>query len=472
MGALLQFPPLDSNSSIPLYRQLYANLRDAIKLGTLRTGDQIPPSREMAYLAGVNRATVAAAYELLEADGLIRGHVGRGSFVQAPAPHTPASGEPPIISFATSRPSADLFPLIEFRETVQEVLASQDLPGLLQLGSPSGYAPLKSALGTLASGVLRPADDLLVTSGCQQALDLIARSLASPGDTVMVEDPVYLGLKNAMTNARLRMIAMSALENSLDDSLTRIERDRPRLVVVTPDFQNPTGRTLDEAGRRALGEACARTGVPLVEIDLYRDLRYSGTAIPAIQELVPEAQVLVLRSFSKIAFPGLRVGWVTGPRTLVARLTETKQWTDLHTDHFSQAVLLRFLETKRLERHRKRVVQAGAICLKAAVDACERELPRGSVFTRPAGGMNLWVTLPRPIDAGAMLERAQRAGVSYMPGSYFAVEQAQSGSLRLSFAGLAPELVTQGIGILGRVAAEELQRTRAQQLAPAAVALV
>jgi len=212
--------------------------------------------------------------------------------------------------------------------------------------------------------------------------------------------------------------------------------------------------------------------VPVVEMDLYRDLRYSGAAIPTIQELVPEAQVLVLRSFSKIAFPGLRVGWVTGPRALVARLVETKQWTDLHTDHFSQAVLLRFLETKRLERHRKRVVQAGAACLKAAVEACERELPRGSEFTRPAGGMNLWVTLPRPIDAGAVLERAQRAGVTYMPGSYFAVEQPQPGSLRLSFAGLPAELVSEGIARLGRVAAEELQRGRMQQLAPDAVALV
>lgn len=466
MGALLQFPPLDANSSVPLYRQLYTNLRDAIKLGTLRTGDQIPPSREMAQLAGVNRATVAAAYELLEADGLIRGHVGRGSFVQAP-PSTIHGTSDATISFATSRPSADLFPLVEFRETVQEVLASPDLPALLQLGSPAGHAPLKAALGVDSAS-----DDLLITSGCQQALDLVGRTLAAPGDTVMVEDPVYLGLKNAMTNARLRMMAMPALADGLEPTLEAIERNRPRLVFVTPDFQSPTGRTLTEAERRALGETCARAGVPVVEIDLYRDLRYTGAAIPTIQELVPEAQVLVLRSFSKIAFPGLRVGWVTGPRALIARLTETKQWTDLHTDHFSQAVLLRFLETKRLERHRKRVVQAGAACLKAALEACERHLPRGSEFTRPQGGMNLWVTLPQPVDAAAMLERAQRAGVTYMPGHYFAVEQAQPGSLRLSFAGLPPEQIRQGIETLGRVAAEEMQRTRTQQLSPAAVALV
>ena len=349
---------------------------------------------------------------------------------------------------------------------MQEVLDSADLTTLLQLGSPSGFSPLKAAL------LQETSHEVLITSGCQQALDLIARTLAAPGDTVLVEDPVYGGLKNAFSNARVRLAGLADLHQGPEASIAAIERERPRLVVVTPDFQNPTGLTLSAETRRALGQAAVRAGVPLVEIDLYRDLRYSGPAIPTIQELVPEAQVLLLRSFSKIAFPGLRVGWVSGPRPLVARLTETKQWTDLHTDQFSQAVLLRFLETKRLEKHRQRVVQAGSTRLKAALEACQRELPRGSEFIRPAGGMNLWVTLPCPIDTAEMLPRAQREGVSYLPGSYFAVDRPQPASLRLSFAGLPPDAIRRGIAILGRVATEELSRNRAQWFEPAAMAMV
>ena len=462
-----ELPSLEPHSAVPLYRQLYANIRDAIKLGSLRTGDRIPPTRELAHLAGVNRATVAAAYELLEADGLIRGHVGRGSFVMQPAAPVEASAEPAVISFATSRPSADLFPLVEFRQTVQEVLDSADLTKLLQLGSPSGFPPLKAALLQQ-----EPSRDILITNGCQQALDLIARTMTAPGDTVLVEDPVYGGLKKAFAAARVRLSGLGNLHQDPEASIAAIERERPRLVVVTPDFQNPTGLTLSSGTRRALGLAAARAGVPLVEIDLYRDLRYSGQPIPTIQELAPEAQVLLLRSFSKIAFPGLRVGWIAGPRPLLARLTETKQWTDLHTDQFSQAVLLRFLETKRLEKHRQRVVQSGATCLKAALESCERELPRGSEFTRPVGGMNLWVTLPSPLDTAAMLPRAQREGVSYLPGSYFAVDRPQPASLRLSFAGLPPDAIRKGVAILGRVAAEELSRSRAQWFEPAAMAMV
>lgn len=465
MVAFPDLPPLEPHSPVPLYRQLYAFIRDAIKLGSLRTGDRIPPTREMAHLAGVNRATVAAAYELLESDGLIQGHVGRGSFVlQPPVARAPLT--PTVISFATSRPSADLFPLTEFRQTVQEVLDSAHLTSLLQLGSPSGFPPLKAALLPPSSA------EILITNGCQQALDLIARTMAAPGDTVLVEDPVYGGLKNAFASARVRLAGLPDLHRNPEASVALIERERPRLVVVTPDFQNPTGLTLSADTRRALGLATARAGVPLVEIDLYRDLRYSGVSIPTIQELVPEAQVLLLRSFSKIAFPGLRVGWISGPRPLLARLTETKQWTDLHTDQFSQAVLLRFLESKRLEKHRQRVVQSGAACLKAALEACQRELPRGSEFTRPVGGMNLWVTLPGPIDSAAMLTRAQREGVTYLPGSYFAVERPQTSSLRLSFAGLPPGAIREGIAMLGRVATAELSRSRAQQYEPAAMAMV
>ena len=185
---MIQLPPLEANSGIPLYRQLYAGIRDAIQTGLLRQGDRIPPTRELAQLAGVNRATVAAAYELLETEGLIRGHVGRGSFVLGTGDQT-RTRESDLISFATSRPAEQLFPMQSFRATVNEVLADARLSNILQLGAPAGYAPLRRWLRE-TSGLAAAGDEVIVTSGCQQALDLIQRSMLSPGETVLVEDPV------------------------------------------------------------------------------------------------------------------------------------------------------------------------------------------------------------------------------------------------------------------------------------------
>jgi 2-aminoadipate transaminase len=169
-------------------------------------------------------------------------------------------------------------------------------------------------------------------------------------------------------------------------------------------------------------------------------------------------RVVLLRSFSKIAFPGLRVGWVIGARTVIARLAEARQWCDLHTDQLSQAIMLRFAETGRLRSHLERVRAAGAERLKAALEACEHHLPPGSEFSRPSGGMNLWVRLPEPLDAAQLLHHAQRENVTYLPGSHFAVSRPQHGALRLSFGSLTPGAIREGIATLGRVFNQELGR--------------
>jgi 2-aminoadipate transaminase len=205
----------------------------------------------------------------------------------------------------------------------------------------------------------------------------------------------------------------------------------------------------------------------VVENDIYGDLRYEGQSVPLIKQLDTSGDTVLLRSFSKLAFPGLRVGWVLGPRPLIARLTEAKQLADLHTDQLSQALLLRFAESGRLEAHRARMVEAGSERRRAVIEACERCLPPGSSFTRPAGGMNLWVRLPEPLDSAELLGRAHAAGVSYLPGKYFAVSRQDPGGLRLSFAGLAPDKIRKGLEILGEVFRNELARTRLENREPA-----
>ena len=488
--SMMDRPQLDPNSIVPLYRQLHDHFRRAIETGSLKSGQRLPATRELAGMLGLNRTTVSAAYEMLETGGFIAGHVGRGSFVigaTVPAAMDWAallrpyraletrSGEPVEISFAASRPSSDLFPLDALEQSCREAL-NLGGAGILQLGAPGGYEPLRRYLAAEArsEGVLSEDDDLIVTNGCQQALDLLSRVLLAPGDHVIVEDPVYPGLKNLFSEGGLRLTGLPVGEYGidLDQFEAAIEREKPRAAVVTSNFQNPTGRTMGPDARVRLVRLARRSGVVLVENDIYGGLRYSGEAAPAIKRIDEAGGTVLLRSFSKIAFPGLRVGWAIGPRPLIDRMKQAKQLVDLHTDQLAQAVLLRFAESGRLEEHRRRMLEAGAERLRAVLDACRAWLPPGTRFTEPEGGMNLWVSLPDPLDAGELLPRAEREGVTYLPGKYFAVSRPEPGGLRLSFAGLEPAKIERGVRILGGIFSAELERVRAARSLEPAPAMV
>ncbi|WP_051670438.1 PLP-dependent aminotransferase family protein [Bryobacter aggregatus] len=441
---MIQLPPIDGQSDIPVYRQLYAALKSSILAGDLQHGDRLPPTRDLAQQLNLNRATVSAAYALLEEDGLVNGQVGRGSFVQNKATE---DGE---ISFATSRPSTDLFPVNEFQATAQEVL-SRDLLKILQLGSPHGYAPLRNFLieEAIAEGVFHPdRDDLLITSGCQQALDLIQKALIPAGAAVLTSEPIYPGLRNAFSQSV-----------TVDPSAPRIEAR-----IVTPSFHNPTGETMTLAERSQL----AASPELLIEVDIYSRLRYTGDALPTIRSLSTSNQTLLLRSFSKIAFPGLRVGWVIGAKPLIQKLALAKQWTDLHSDQLSQAIMLEFARSGRLQQHLGNVLEAGRIRLQTTIKTLEQVLPQGSTFTRPEGGMNLWVTLPRGCDTASMLEKARRVDVNYLPGRYFSLSAPMNESFRLSFAGLSPQQITEGLRRLAPLFEEEARiASRYQEPLPA-----
>ena len=491
--AVNSLPHLDPESEVPLYQQLYRHFSELIRSGTLKRGERLPPTRELAGLLGLNRTTVAAAYELLESDDLIAGHVGRGSYVtggEAQSSETlnwstilgpaPAGAAQPVfagaISFAVSRPSEDLFPVDDFRASCQEVMAGPDFPSVLQLGSPRGYEPLRQYLIESAQreGVMRPGDDLIITSGCQQALDLVRRVLIRPGDHVFIEEPVNPGLKNLFAEGGAELTGIAVYADGVD--LLQMERALAKApvkaIVVTSNFQNPTGATLTREARIAILRLARAAGAPLIENDIYGLLRYEGAAIATIKQMDETGDTILLRSFSKISFPGLRVGWAIGPRAFIARMMEAKQVCDLHSDQLSQAALLRFAASGRLNEHHQRILKAGNERLRATIEACERYLPPGTEFTRPQGGMNLWIRLPEALDAGELLARAQREGVTYLPGKYFSVNRPQPGALRLSFAGLEPAQIEKGVKILGNIFSSELERVRGAWKREPAPALV
>jgi DNA-binding transcriptional MocR family regulator len=478
----MDLQPLEAQAGSPLYRQLYEQIAEQIRSGQLRQGSKLPATRELAGLLGLNRTTVAAAYEILEKEGLISGQVGRGSFVTRPGfqstsgvewrsllertgaavPAADIPDEPGVIRFLTSRPSDELFPLDEFRATCSSVLGRNDLARILQLGSASGYEPLRSHLIDQArqQGLATPGDDLIVTNGCQQALDLLGRVLLRPGDAVAVEDPTYPGLKNLLIGMGVHLVGIPVGLHGLDPELLAhaLERQPVRFLVVTPNFQNPTGISLSLENRRLILEIASRAGVPVIENDAYGDLRYLGRPLPALKEIDNRGGTVLLRSFSKVSFPGLRVGWALGPKPLIERLRQAKEACDLHTDQLSQAVLLDFAESGRLEAHRARVIEAGAQRLAATLTGCREFLPYAH-STEPEGGMNVWVRLPAPLDSTELLPRARREGVAFLPGRYFEVARREPAALRLSFAGLRPEQIRKGLEILGGVVRHAMEST-------------
>ncbi len=467
-------PKLDPSLELPLYRQLSAYLREMIGSGALPLGERLPATRELAGHLGINRTTVSAAYELLENEGLLSGQVGRGSFVASssgwkspdwlhllstgPAPSLPFNPSAAPISFAASRPPHELFPLEQFRLSCEEVLRDRQLASILQLGPAGGYEPLRQFLKTAScsEGVLGPEDDLLITNGCQQALDLLRRVLVRPRMRIAVEDPVYPGLKNVLA------------ESELDTLSDPFNLRGVSIALATPNFQNPTGLSLPRAQRELLLDQVGRNRTVLIENDIYSALRYEGESLPSIKQLAPGAGTVLLRSFSKIAFPGLRLGWVIGPGPLIDALRQAKQHTDLHSDQFSQAVMLRFAESGRLDRHIASTIDVGRQRLRVTLDSLERFFPSDARWTRPEGGFNVWVTLPPRLDAGGLLDRAQRAGVTYLPGSFFSVHAPADRCLRLSFAGCAPEQIRSGIQILGTVFKDEQESRRNAERQPLA----
>jgi 2-aminoadipate transaminase len=238
-------------------------------------------------------------------------------------------------------------------------------------------------------------------------------------------------------------------------SLTELERElarsRPRLLVVTPNFQNPTGTTLPLEARRDLLRLAARFRVPVVENDVYAGLRYRGQDLPTLKSLDEEGLVVYLRSFSKVAYAGFRVGWCVAPHAVARRLVAAKQLTDLHTDQLSQALLYRLALHGNLNRHLEELRQRGGERLRVLLKEFRAKMPAEVEFTAPEGGAHLWVRLPVPLDAGELLARAREQKVLCIPGKFFAVSRPHSGAFRLTFAGLEPREIRHGLTVLARL---------------------
>jgi 2-aminoadipate transaminase len=492
---------LQPESHVPLYIQLRDQIRALVHGGDLRPGERIPPSRELATQLGVHRTTVANAYAELESEGLISGHVGRGTFIRgdgiakgiSPAVHPVAldgnlrweslfaddRGEEILgrmaravprgsISFVMARPATEFFPIEELRNCTNAVWKREGAE-ILQFGPSDGYPALKQALIEMlrSEGYEVGDENLLVTDGCQQALDLICKAFVRPGETVLIENPAYPGVLAIFTGGRARILGVPVKTESGPGMIPGVDvaaieailmQNRIKMIVLTPDFHNPTGTTLPVAERRRLLEIAGRFQVPIVEDHIYARLRARGGQVPALKQLDRSNVVIQIDSFSKIAFPGLRVGWIVAPSNVIDRLRRVKEATDLHTGQLGQAILAEYMRRGRLNRHLERTRKAYSGRLAALEQAMLRHMPAGTKWTRPEGGMCVWVELPPGFDSNELLIHSRERGVEFSPGRYFYLQNPQPNTLRLGFAGLNEREIARGIAILADVLRAEMRK--------------
>lgn len=475
---------IDRASPVPIYLQICAGIRELILGGKLPGGFRLPPERALAQALGVNRTTVLNAYRELKASGLVGAHVGRGTEVtprraeQAAAPEPSALPwrqlaregavrEPDplvrdllalterrdIISLSVGLPAPELLPLEDLAE-IQADLFKEKGADLLLHSPTEGVTAFREAIcrHMVPRGIRAAAEEVLVTSGSQQGLDLIMRTFLDPGDLVVVEEPSYFGALETFRAAQVRFLGVPTDgEGMRTEALEAVlARQRPKLIYTLPTFQNPSGCVLSLRRRRHLLDLAYRYQVPVVEDDPYSDLRYDGEPLPSLRAMDPHGHVIHLSSFSKVLFPGLRLGWLCAPRPAVRQLALVKQTVDLHSNTLGQWILERFLSRGLLARHLERVRGAYAQRRDAMLEALGAHAPAGFTWSRPEGGFYVWCRFSGALSQARLMERAAQEGVAYLPGEASFVEEPGAHALRLNFSYASPEQIREGVSRLMR----------------------
>ncbi|EDY60834.1 MULTISPECIES: PLP-dependent aminotransferase family protein [Streptomyces] len=363
------------------------------------------------------------------------------------------TARPEVINFAGGLPAPELFDAEGIADAYRAVLA--EVPErALQYSTTEGEPVLRAALAERMSvrGLATDADDVLVTTGSQQALSLLATALIEPGDTVLVESPCYLAALQAFGFAGARVVAVPGDDEGPDPVALEelVVRERPKLLYTVPTFQNPTGRTMSEGRRAAVASVAARCGLWIVEDDPYGELRFEGERVPwiAAHEEVRD-RVVLLGSFSKVMAPGLRLGWLRAPGGLRRACAVAKQAADLHTPTVNQLAAARYLADRDLDAHVRRVAEVYGERRDAMLAGLAEALPEGSAWTRPEGGMFLWARLPSSYDTTALLPQVVARDVAYVPGAPFYAGDPDRSTLRLCFVTQTPEEIGEGLRRLG-----------------------
>ncbi|HUU47102.1 MAG TPA: PLP-dependent aminotransferase family protein [Acidobacteriota bacterium] len=363
------------------------------------------------------------------------------------------SSQPGVISFAGGLPAPELFPVEEIRAAADRVLTRFGSQAL-QYSLSMGYPPLREFIAERLSspGVQLTADNIMITAGSQQGLDAVGRAFIERGDYVITSRPTYVGALQAFNyyGARYALAEMDEDGMIVDRIDSLVAAHSPRLIYVVPNFQNPTGISMTEGRRRFLVDKAHQHSLPIIDDNPYGELRYSGDPIPSVKSLGGQA-VIQLGTFSKTISPGLRIGWLAASRQTMGVLERVKQCTDLHTNTFAQYVIYEYVQDGALDRHIERLIGAYRERRDAMLRALSEFFPESITWTKPEGGLFLWVRLPEGVDASALLKPAIEEKVAYVPGMPFYPTGEGANTLRLNFSNASLEDIHEGIKRLGRV---------------------
>lgn len=380
---------------------------------------------------------------------------------------------PEMISFAGGLPAPEFFPVEEMKVVAVRILTEGGCQAL-QYSTTEGHLPLRRQIADRMNAKMATSvspEDILITSGSQQGLDLMGKILLDDGDVVLCESPTYLGAINALQAYRPMFVEIPTDENGmviseLEKQLAR--NPRVKLIYAIPDFQNPSGRTWSLARREHFMEVVRRWQVPVIEDNPYGDLRFEGESLPPLKRLDEDGLVVFLGTFSKIFCPGMRIGWLAAERSIFEKVVMVKQGADLHTSTVSQMQIATYMDMYDLDANIARIRQAYRRRRDAMVAAMEREFPAEVVFTRPQGGLFLWVELPRHLNARTLLQRSLERNVAFVPGGSFFPNGGKEHFFRLNYSNMPEDRIREGIARLGAVLREALAETAAPALAATA----
>ena len=380
--------------------------------------------------------------------------------------------KPDIISFAGGLPAPEIFPVEEFRAATDAVLVKKGRKAL-QYSTTEGYRPLRQFIVHKIAryGIEAAPENVLITSGSQQALDLIGKILINPGDRILTERPTYLGALQAWRAYQAEFTSVPIDDDGLQtDLLEEALCGGPKFMYILPNFQNPGGVTLSLSRRQSLIETADRYGTPIVEDDPYGELRYECEHQPPLVVLDADklmgrgpvsknggyfrGNVIYLSTFSKTLAPGLRLGWIVAPVRVIQNCVMAKQGVDLHTSSFVQMVVYELVKSGFLDGHVRKIREVYHERRDVMLDAMKLHFPAGVRWTRPKGGLFLWVTFPEHINAADVLEKAVENKVAFVPGSAFFPDGGGENTARFNFSNAKPDMIREGIQRLGNVLAD------------------
>jgi 2-aminoadipate transaminase len=475
---------LDRDGDRSLTQQLIDLIAAAIAEGELTAGEKLPPTRELAELAGINHLTAVRAYRRLRELGLVSAHVGRGTFVRGTgrAPETspvsdsiawqryalpeyePTYGDQvlgemhrqahaeDLIALSVGYPSDRIFPVEDLRAATDAVLRD-DPAQALQYSDVQGLPELREQIAQLSAARGAPEDprDIVCTTGASQALSIAARAVLRPGDVVACEDPSFMSVTRALRTPEVRVLGVPVDADGLDiDALeSLLARNDIRLLALQPRLHNPTGRDLVPERRERLLALIRRHGFFVLEDGIYSDLRFTGPEQPSLRSEAP-AHVIYCDSMSKTLAGGLRAGWLAASGPVVDRLVAEKRSDDIHSPTLPQMAVARYLASGAYPEQAERARAHYRRGYEALVEAVAGELGDRASWSEPLGGGHLWVTLDLSLDERELADEALRHGVAYAPGGAMRVERSRELSMRLSYGYLDEAQLAEGVRRLAR----------------------